>query len=83
MGVIVQPVVEPMDRFTALIKTLLDVLLIEGAPFSSHRRNFSSPLPRPNLILSGQCENGKSMTFNNASAAPLLHILGHGIMYKV
>ena len=23
------------------------------------------------------------MTFNNASAAPLLHILGHGIMYNV
>ena len=82
-SVIVQPVVELMDRFAALIKTLLDLLLTEGARFSSHRRSFSSPLPRPNLILSGPCEDGKSMTFNNASAAPLLHILGHGIMYNV
>ena len=56
-------------------------------PFA-HRRtsdsaNFSSPLPRPNHILPGPREDGNSMTFNNASAAPLLHILGHGIMYNV
>ena len=56
LSVIVQPVVELMDRFAALIKTLLDLLLIEGAPFSSHRRSSSSPLPRPNLILSRPCD---------------------------
>ena len=63
--------------------TLLNLLLIEGAPVSSYRRSFSSPLPRQNHILPGPREDGNSMTFNNASAAPLLHILGHGIMYNV
>ena len=68
---------------TVTMKTLLNLLLIEGPPVSSYRRSFSSPLPRQNLILPGPREDGNSMTFNNASAAPLLHILGHGIMYNV
>ena len=68
---------------TVTMKTLLNLLLIEGPPVSSYRRSFSSPLPRPNHILPGPREDGNSMTFNNASAAPLLHILGHGIMYNV